>query len=231
MANSNKTEATAPVEQNLNKQEEFFLKYRNQIIAAVAALIIIIAGVAIYNTYFAGPRETKAATALAKAQTAFVQQDFNKALNGDKTTEGFLAITENYSCTDAANLANLYAGLCYANMGKWQEAIKYLEEFSTKDDAMISPAAMAALGNAYANVGETDKAVSALKKAAKMANSEAKEGVNYSIAPTFLMQAAILLESQKKNDEALEIYKDIKKNYVNSVAYQTIDKYIERLEK
>ena len=85
-------------------------------------------------------------------------------------------------------------------------------------------------GNAYANTGDVDKAISTLKKAADMANSEAPDGINTSIAPTFLIQAARLLESQNKNDEALKIYKSIKEKYINSAAAQDIDKYIERLE-
>ena len=49
-----------------------------------------------------------------------------------------------------------------------------------------------------------------------------------SIAPLALKKAGILLESQGKKEEALAIYKDIKKTYVNSPAYQEMDKYIER---
>jgi len=36
------------------------------------------------------------------------------------------------------------------------------------------------------------------------------------------------LESQNKKDEALKIYQDIKKKYVNSAVASEIDKYIER---
>lgn len=229
MAKSKVTQA-APAEQSLNKQEAIFVKYRKQIIAAVLAAIVIIAGVIVYKNFISAPRENKASTALAKAQEVFAQEDYTKALNGDKTAEGFLAISENYGGTDAANLARAYAGLCYAKMGKWSDAVKYLEDFSTQGDALISPAITAALGNAYANTGDVDKAISTLKKAADMANSEAPDGVNTSIAPTFLIQAARLLESQNKNDEALKIYKSIKEKYINSAAAQDIDKYIERLE-
>ena len=231
MANSNIKEAAAANEQSLNKQEAFFLNYRKQILAAVAVVVIAIAGFVAYTSFFAGPREEKASTALAKAQEAFGKGDYQKALNGDKTQEGFLTVADNYSGTDAANLAELYAGLCYANLGKWQEAVKYLDNFSAQDDAMISPAATAALGNALAHTGDIDKAISMLKKAAKMADAEAEEGVNNSITPTFLIQAARLLESQGKTEEALSIYKDIKEKYVNSAAAQDIDKYIERTTK
>lgn len=231
MAKENYSEVKVASASGLNKQEEFLKKFRKQIIAGVIAVIVIICGVVIYNTVIAGPREDKASTALAKAQEAFGQTDYQKALNGDKTQEGFIAVIENYSGTDAANLAKLYAGLCYANLGKWNDAVKYLDDFSAQDDAMISPAATAALGNALAHTGDIDKAVSTLKKAAKMADSEAEEGVNNSLSPTFLIQAARLLESQGKTADALEIYKEVKTKYVNSTAAQDIDKYIERATK
>ena len=228
MAKTNIKEVAAP-EQNLNRQEAFFLKFRKQILIAVAAIIVIIAGIVVYKAFISSPREEKASTALAKAQDAFVQGDYKKALNGDKTFEGFLAVADSYSGTDAANLANAYAGLCYAQLGNWQDAVKYLEEFSTQDDAIISPAVKAALGNAYANTGNVDKAVSTLKDAAEMADDRAEEGVNNALSPTYLIQAARLLESQGKKSEALDIYKKVKEIYVNSSAAQDIDKYIERV--
>ena len=63
-----------------------------------------------------------------------------------------------------------------------------------------------------------------------MADSKAKNGRNYSLAPTFLLQAGQILESQGKKEEAAKIYKDIKANYVNAMVVQSqeIDKYIER---
>lgn len=229
MANSNQKQEAPTMEQTLNKQEAFFLKYKKAIVIGVAAIIVLIAGCLAYNTFYAGPREDKASTALAKAQDLFAGQQFDKALNGDKGVEGFLAVAKNYSGTDAANLAKLYAGICYANLGKWQEAVNYLDDFSTKSDAIISPASQAALGNAYAHINQIDKAVSSLKKAADMADSKANEGVDNAIAPTCLIQAARLLESQNKKDEALKIYKNVKEKYVNSPVSQDIDKYIERL--
>jgi tetratricopeptide (TPR) repeat protein len=228
MAKNNISNA-APLEQELNKQEAFFLKFRKQILTLVAAIIVIIGGYAAYKNLYAEPREDKASTALAKAQEMFGQGEFQKALNGDKTMEGFLAVTENYGGTDAANLAKAYAGLCYANLGKWKEAVSSLEDFSAHDDMMISPAITGALANAYANTGDIDKAISTFKKAAKMADEEAADDTNNSLSPSYLISAARLLESQKKNSEALEIYKEVKEKYVNSAVSQDIDKYIERV--
>lgn len=216
--------------ENLNKQEAFLLKYKKAITIAVVALIVIIAGIILYKNYVSTPRQEKASTALAKGQEYFANENYEMALKGDSLGfVGFAKIAKDYSSTAAGNLANLYAGLCQANLGKWEEAVKFLDAYSPEDDSMISPAAVAALGNAYAHVKQLDKAVANLKKAAKMADSQAADGANNSLSPTFLIQAAEILESQNKKAEALSIYKDIKKKYVNSPVMQEIDKYIERV--
>ena len=225
MANVNEQQGALNVEETLNKSEAFFLKYKKAIIYGVLAVIVVIAGVIVYKQYVSAPREDKASTALAKGQEYFQQDLYEKALNGDGAGyAGFVKVASDYSSTEAGNLANLYAGLCYAGLGKWNEAAKYLEEFDTKDDQMISPAAEGALGNAYAHLHQLDKAVSHLKNAAKNAD-------NNSLSPTFLIQAGEILESQGKAAEALELYKEIKEKYVYSMQYQTIDKYIERATK
>ena len=217
--------------ENISKSEDFLLKNKKTILYAVIALIVIIAGIILYNNFVKAPREAKASTELAKGQTMFANQQFAQALNGDSTGyAGFVKIASDYSSTPAGNLANLYAGLCYANLDKWEDAVKFLDKYSPANDEMVSPAAVAALGNAYAHVKQLDKAVDALKKAAKMADSQALDNTNNSLSPTFLIQAATILESQNKKAEALKIYQDIKKKYVNSAVASEIDKYIERAQ-
>ena len=63
-----------------------------------------------------------------------------------------------------------------------------------------------------------------------MADRHAMDHRNNSLSPTFLIKAGEILESQGKKDDALKIYQDIKKKYVNSALVQSheIDKYIER---
>lgn len=229
MAESFEKKGAKNIDSALNGKETMFLKNKKIILGALVAIIVVVAGYFLYNNYYAAPRADEASTALAKGQDYFANQQYDKALNGDGAGyTGFKAIASDYSSTDAGNLANLYAGLCLANMDKWNDAMKYLENYSPADDEMVSPAAIAALGNAYAHVKQYDKAVEALKKAAKMADSEAVDDANNSLSPTFLITAAEILESQNKKDEALQIYQDIKKKYVNSAVSQEIDKYIER---
>ena len=214
---ANKNQQQAPVEQQVTKTEAFFEKNKKAIIIAVVAVIAVIVCAILANNYYFEPRQQDASTELAKSQELFQQQDYAKAL------EGFQKVAADYSSTNAGNLAQLYIGLCQAQLGKWQEAVNALESFSARDDQMISPAAEGALGNAYANLNQLDKAVEHLKKAASKAD-------NNSLSPTFLIQAGEILESQGKKAEALKLYQEVKDKYFNSMQYQTIDAYIERVK-
>lgn len=225
MANIKDQNGAQVVEETISAQKAFFAKYKKAIVSGVIAVVVIIAGIIVYNTYVAAPRADKASTILAKGQQLFGEEQYEKALNGDKANfPGLLSIANEYGSTEAGNLANLYAGLCYANLGKWNEAAQYLEKFDSCDDFMISPAAQGALGNAYAHLNQLDKAVDNLKKAAEKAD-------NNSLSPIFLIQAGEILESQGKAEEALKLYEQVKEKYFNSMQYQTIEKYIERVSK
>lgn len=228
MAKQTQTQTPDEMQVMLNKSEAFITKYKMQMIAAVVAIVVVAGGLFFYNNYSKSAQE-EASDAMFAAQEYFANQKFDEALNGDKKScKGFKYVADNYSSTKAGNLAKLYAGLCAANLEKWQDAVNYLEDYSTQGDAVISPAALFALGNAYANTKNPEKAVETMKKAADKADAEAKDGVNNSFSPTYLITAADILLSQGKYDEALAIYQDIKKKYVGSMAYQEIDKYIER---
>lgn len=223
--------AAPEVSESLNKSEAFFLKYKKTIIAVVVALIVLIVGYMLVKQYVLEPREAEASTALAKGQEYMSSQQFDKALKGDGASfGGFVKVATDYSGTEAGNLANLYAGLCYANQEKadWKKALEYVEKFDTQDDQLISAASQMALGDIYANNDMLDKAVESFKKAAKMADDKAEDNINNSIAPMALRKAGIILESQKKKAEANAIYKEIKEKYLNSAVRQDIDKYIER---
>lgn len=231
---ANKTEQQMPqdVSEALNQSEAFFLKYKKTIIAAIAAIVILIVGWMLAKQYVIEPKEQEASTVLAKGQEYMNAEQYDKALNGDGATfKGFLAVASDYSSTEAGNLANLYAGLCYAHQAKpdWKKALEYVDKFNTKSDMLISPASQMALGDIYANNDQLDKAIESFKKAAKMANDKAADDINISIAPVALKKAALILESQNKKAEALDIYKEIKAKYLNSPVYQDIDKYIERV--
>ncbi len=227
----NKKQGSIDMDDTLNRSEATFIKNRKLLTWVVVAIIVIIGGIIAYHNLIAVPNENKASTELGRGQEYFDNEMYDKALNGDGAGyNGFLAIADNYGSTDAGNLANLYAGLCYANLNKWADALEYLKKYDAKGDQMVSPAAIGALGDAYAHNGQLDKAIDNFKKASEMADRHAMDHRNNSLSPTFLIKAGEILESQGKKADALKIYQDIKKKYVNSALVQSheIDKYIER---
>lgn len=224
MAEKNTNQAGSVMDESSKANEAFFLKYKYPIIGCFVALLVVAGCCIWYNGYKADCNE-KASTAMAKAQENFMNGKYELALNGDSTgVAGFLKVASEYSSTDAGNLANLYAGLCYANLDQWENAAQSIEKFDASDDQMISPAALGALGNVYAHLNQLDKAVNTLIKAAEKAD-------NNSLSPTFLLQAGQILEKQEKKGEALKLYKQIKEKYFYSVivSQNIIDEYIERV--
>ena len=209
------------VEDALTQSEAFLIKYKNAIIGGVVAVIIIIAGFIMYKNLYAEPREEKAQAALFKGQEYFEQDAFEQALNGDSIGyTGFLKVADEYSGTKAANLAKAYAGICYAQLGKYEEAVKMLDSFNGKDQ-MVAPAILGAAGNCYAQLGQLDKAASTLLSAADKAD-------NNTLSPIFLIQAGEILVKQGKYDDAVNAYTKIKDKYFQSYQAMDIDKYIEQ---
>lgn len=221
MANKKNSKEQLNVEDALTQSEAFIIKNKKIIIGIVVALILIVAGTLMYKNLYAEPREEKAQVALFKGQEYFAQESFELALNGDSLGYvGFLKIADQYSGTDAANLAKAYAGLSYKQLGEFDKAIKSLESFSGNDQ-MISPSILGAIGNCYAELENLDKATSYLLKAADKAD-------NTTLSPIFLIQAGTIYEKQERFGDAEKVYQKVKDKYFNSFQAMDIDKYIER---
>lgn len=231
-----KKDQALDMNETLVKSEAFVIKYKKQLITAIVAIVVVIGGIFAYIYGYSKPREDKAQELLGVVMQKYImKQDFEHALKGEGKTVGLISITDKYGSTDAGNIAKYQAGLCNYNLGKTKEAIKYLEDFDTKGDNTISAQALYTLANCYANDKQLDKAVSTFKDAAKATEIPA-------LCAEYLLQAGLILENQKKNDEALQIYKDIKEKYPTApicaqqeqngtVLDAVIEKYIERLSK
>ena len=210
-------------DETLSASVTFFEKNKNTILyGGGAVLAIIIAALLLHQFYFV-PRENKANESIFYAEQAFIDGNYEKALNGDGVNMGFLSVIDKYGSTKAGNIACLYAAKCYAATEKYQEAIDMLEKFDGCGDAMISPAAIALQGNCYAELGNNEKAVELLLTAAKKAD-------NNTISPVCLLQAGQSYQTLGKNDKALDCYKQIKSKYLQSSIYYEIDKYIEAVQ-
>ena len=221
MAEQKHTQDPLDLEAAMSSSEAFIIKYKNKFLAGIAAIVIVVGGILGYQNFISEPNEKKASEALFKGEQYFNADNFELALNGDSLGyKGFLNVANEFSGTDAGKLANAYAGLCYAQLGKYEEALNYLNKFDANDQ-LVSPALLGTMGNCYAQLNQLDKAADTLVKAADKANSQA-------LSPIYLIQAGQIYEKLGKKSEAINAYKTIKEKYFNSYQSMDIDKYIER---
>jgi len=200
---------------------EIFIEDNSKLFSYLIIGILIIAGGFIgVKKLIIAPKQTEASAQMFMAEQYFEQDSFNLALNGDGNYLGFLDIMSEYKITKAAELANYYAGISYLQLGQFNEAIEYLSKFSSKDE-MIMPIATGAIGDAYAELDNLDKAIEFYLKAANMRNNEFT-------SPIYLLKAGELLETLDNPQKALDAYKRIMDDYPESNEARQIPKYIER---
>lgn len=224
MSKKNVKVETNEFDEALAASVTFYDKHKNAILYGGGGILAVVILALVINQFYIVPRNNHANESIYAAEQLFLAGDYEKALNGEGETMGFLAVADEYGSTKAGNLAHLYAAKCYAETEKYQEALDELEKFDGCGDAMVSPAVIGMKGNLYAELGNNEKAVSLLMKAAKEAN-------NNTLSPAFLMQAAQIYEAMEQADKALDCYQQIKANYQNSMQYNEVEKYIERLQK
>lgn len=221
-----KNTVAAPVneiDEAVKESTNFVEKHKNALIYGVVGVLAVILFGLLIHQYYLVPRNVKANDAIAQAQQIMEDGDYEKALAGDSLRVGFLSVIEDYSCTDAANLACFYAAQCYYQTERYQEALDMLGEFSDCGDDMVSPAAISMKGDCYAALEQYEKAADAFIKAAKRAK-------NNTISPMALQKAAQVYEALGNNAKALECYQTIKEEYQQSAQYNEADKNIERLK-
>lgn len=201
---------------------ELFFENNAKIISIVFGAVVGIALLLLAtHRFYTIPRENKAKEQIYTAEQYFEKDSFNLAVNGDGNYPGFLDIIDDYGSTKAGKLARYYTGVSYLHLGKYQEAVDYLEDFST-EDLLLAPVAKGATGDAYAELGNRDKAVKLYLEAAEMSD-------NAFTSPIYYLKAGKMYEVLGNKEKALTMYQLIKEKYAESNEGRTIDKYIARL--
>ena len=203
---------------------DFFERNRTVIIGAVIALIAIVAGALLYQTFIKAPAEREAAEQMQQAQYQFEQDSFSLALtNPGQGYPGFLDIADQYGSTDAGNLANYYVAVSYLNLGKYDAALDYLNDFDA--DGELMPAMKAGVrGDLLSELNDFDGAIAAYGEAVDAS------GDNYVTGGYYLNKLALLLRKQGRTDEALAAFRRLKADYSLSTEATQADKYIAALE-
>lgn len=221
--NSKTAEVFSTLDATASKTEDFVAKNQRIIIGVVGAIALLTVGYLTYQKFVAAPKQDEAATEMFVAQQNFqkatdgVASDslYKLALNGSEGKFGFIKIADEYSGTDAGNLANYYAGIAYLNTGKYTEAIDYLGKFKS-DDIVLSALAKGAIGDAYSQNKQPKEALENYVKAAE-ANK------NDFTTPRFLLKAGKTALALGNKVDALKYFTDIKENFDASPEAASVD--------
>lgn len=198
---------------------DFFERNQKAILGVLAGVVLLLGAFFAYKYGVSEPKNKAAMESIEQAQYQFSRDSFALALEDPgMESEGFLDIIDNYGGTKVANLANYYAGVSYLNLGSYEAAIEYLRDFSPADD--ITPAMkFGAMGDAYSEMGDLDKAASNYKKAANT-------NENSLTSPYYLFKLGMLQFKQGDKAAALSSFQKIKTDYPESTQAADIDKFI-----
>jgi predicted negative regulator of RcsB-dependent stress response len=202
--------------------QEFWERYGKLTSYALLVIVILVGGYFGYRNFITEPKEKAATEAMFRAEDYYRMDSTRLALNGDNINAGFLKIISRYGGTKAANLASFYAGSCYLKMGDFNNAVKYLKDFSTPVK-MLQERAYGLLGDAYSEQNKKEEAAEQYKKAGTYFEKDEL------LSPEYLFRSGYLYESMGKTQDAIALYKMIKDKYPASQRGRDIDKYLARL--
>lgn len=212
-----------------NKSELIISKYQNYLLYGITILIVLFALYFTYDRYVVQPKIDESNTELFTAQKYFdmalnssndKDSLYNLSLSGADGKFGFLDIIENYNGTPAANIAYYSSGMAYYHLKKYDLAIQYLNEFSSKDDVLNS-LSLSTIGDSFVQINQFDDALSFYEKALNASS-------NSFTSPIILLKAGDVSLKIGNNKKALKFFNSIKTDYPKSSEADLIDIKIEQ---
>lgn len=223
MAKKKNTEDETIVDvQKVYSKTEQYVEDNSKVLLIIGGIIVLLfVGYFAVTRLYLFPKNEEGMELLWKAEYWFEVDSMQRALEGDESYYGFEYIANEYSSTQAGELAAYYSGIIYYNMGDYQRAISYLEQADLSDH-MLGAVSRGTIGDAYVELGNLGKAVGYFEKAVSHSD-------NPLTAPVYLKKAALVYEDQGDFDKALANYKKIKEKFPTSNEARNIDSYIARV--
>jgi predicted negative regulator of RcsB-dependent stress response len=211
----------AKIENALGRTEAWFESNWKGVSIAVAAALIITAGIYAYEGLYRGPRGQKAAAAMYVAEQLFVAGEWATALDGDGNNPGFTEVVASYGGTRQGRLAAHYAGICYLKQGDLDNALTYLDKYrKTRGVAgeVINAENEGLKGDIRVQKGEYAAAVGHFEAAVAAAD-------NILTTPMYLKKLGLALEAAGDYAAAVAAYKKVSDQYPSSLEARDIEKF------
>lgn len=204
------------------KATTFYEENKKNISIGLTALIVIVAIGFFYAKNRSADNE-KAATELAKVYSFYDNAQYQIAIDGvrERNIIGLKAIADEYGSTRSGSMAKLYLGNCYYNLRKFSDALKEYEDFSPEGE-LLTVSRYAGIGSCYEALGNYKEAAENYEKAATKYAGDLNAAENFN-------NAARNYAAVGQKEQALDLYKKIKKNYPTTTFAREADRYIAKL--
>lgn len=216
----------------VKKQDDLITTYENAVLwyqtnkklltNVGIALVVVIAGGWFYlnNQH---QNNDKAALEFAKVFSYYDNGQYQLAVNGipERNVRGLQAIVNDYGSTGFGNLARFYLANCYFNLGEYDKALAEFEDADV-DTPLLEASRLAGIAACYEVKGNYPDAAKSFEKAGRYS-------VNDPNAPDNLANAARNYAKAGSKNQAIELYKLIKKEHASSAAAREAERYLDEL--
>lgn len=197
-----------------------FVDANRKMVYGGAASLVVIAAVIVGYIFYQGQQGSEAEVLLAQVLPLYEQASYQQALDGSLEDLGLLEIADKYGGTPAGNLARFYAADALFNLGEYDRALSYFEDFDKGPD-FIGAGAIAGEAAAWEQREEYARAGDLYRRAARHFESELT-------TPEYLLHAGQLYERAGRYEDALEQYEAVEAEYPESSQASNIRVYIAR---
>lgn len=170
--------------------------------------------------YYHQQQEQQAAQRLGQILPVYEQSNYQQALNGTGNQAGLLSIADEYSNTDAGNLAAFYAADALYQLEQYDRALTYFQQFEKGND-FFGASAFASQAAIYENRGNFERAAELYEQAASQYQNEL-------ITPRYLINAGQAYEQAGQYASAVDVYQRIQEEYPDVSQASTAKKYMAR---
>lgn len=187
----------------------------------IALAIVIAAGWFYLNNQ--RQNNEKAGLEFAKVFSYYDNGQYQLAISGipERNVRGLQAIVNDYGSTTNGNLARFYLANAYYNLGQYDQALAEYEEADVPTD-LLEASRLAGIAACYEAKGNTAEAAKYFERAGKISADNPN-------APEYLANAARNYAKSGNKDQAIELYKHIKKEHASSAAARDAERYLDEL--
>lgn len=188
--------------------QTFYQANKSMVIGVTIAIILVVGG-GLWYYYYSQNQEEQAQQLMAFAEQKYMNGNYEEALYGSESdfTVGFEQIINNYSITDAANLAHYYAAVCEFNLGNPDQALEYIKNYSIPD-GILGVGPISFHGVILAELGRYEEAAAIFVKAANWNQNEATTPYNLLKAANAYLDSDVPQQAEQYAERIITEYPD-----------------------